>query len=81
MKADELAEAVTDSVNSGINSEEFADQVAREHRHLQQKSFDQVVKPLICEFARQAEAKNFDGRNKRALQECKEIADAMDWHY
>lgn len=77
----ELAEEMADSVNSGINSEDLADALANEHRYLQSEVFKQVFKPTICEFARQAESGNHDRRNKKELQECKEIADAMGWHY
>lgn len=77
----ELAEELADSVNSGINSEDLADDLANEHRYLQSEVFKQVLKPTICEFARQAEAGNYDRRNKAVLQECKEIADSMGWHY
>lgn len=81
LDAEELAEEVLDGANISIDGEEFADHVANGHRFLQSEVFKSVVKPLICEFARQAEAENYDPRNKQELKECKEIADAMDWHY
>jgi len=77
----ELAEELVDSVNSGINSEELVDDVANSHRYLQSEVFKQVVKPIICEFARQAESGNHDRRNKAVLEECQEIAESMGWAY
>lgn len=76
-----LAKVLTDAVNSGVDSDEFAKEVANSHSYLQGAVFDQVVKPLICEYARRAEDGQYDPRNKRQVKECRDIADAMDWSY
>lgn len=77
----ELAELVSDAVNVGIDSEAFVDAVGRDHRYLQGQVFDQLLKPLVCEFARKAEKGMFDARNERQVKECREVADAMGWSY
>lgn len=78
---EELAEEITESVNSGIDSDELTDIIGNEHRYLQSEVFKQVIKPIICEYARLAEAEHYDGRNKQTVLEAKEIADAMGWYY
>lgn len=77
----DLAEALSDSVNSGINPDELTEVLSNEHRYLQSEVFKQVVKPIILEYARMAEKKTYDARNEQALKEAKEIADAMGWSY
>lgn len=81
MKGDELAREVSDSLNSGFNPSEFVSEISRDHRYLQGEVFTQVLKPMIIEFARKAEAGEYDQRNERACKECREMADAMDWTY
>jgi hypothetical protein len=77
----ELAEEMSDCVNSGVNSEELVDSLGSKHRYLQSEVFKQILKPTICQFARQAENGDYDARNKAAVKECREIADAMGWMY
>jgi len=77
----ELADILSDSVNSGINSEELTDKLGNEHRYLQGEVFKQVVKPIICEYARLYDQGLYDARNEQEVKQAKEIAEAMDWHY
>jgi hypothetical protein len=81
MNGTELGQEMSDSVNSGINSEDLTSTISREHRHLQGEVFNQIIRPLIVEFARKADEGEFDARNKRECEKCKEIADAMNWSY
>lgn len=77
----ELADTMSQAVNHGINSEELQNLLGVEHRHLQSEVYKQILKPLICEFARKEQESDYDKRNERAVKECREIADAMNWKY
>lgn len=77
----ELVELLSDSVNVGLDSQSLVEGVAREHRWLQGAIFDEVVKPLVCEYARMADEGAFDARNQRQVEECREVAEAMNWTY
>lgn len=77
----DLAEEMLNSVNSGINSEDLSSTIANDHRWLQSEVFKQILKPVICELAHQAECGNYDARNKAVAKDCKQIADFMNWSY
>lgn len=81
MKAKELANVISESVNSGINPTELRKVFSVEHRHLQSEIFKQIIKPTICEYAKLAENQEYDMRNRQVLKTCKEIADSQDWNY
>lgn len=71
-----VANTLADAVNSGINSDDLVDELAAEHRWLQNEVFYEVVKPLIVSYA---EREAFDQRNENAVMECREIVEQMDW--
>lgn len=75
--ADDLAEALADAVNVGVDSEELTDTLAKEHPHLQNQIFMEVVKPIIIDFAQR---EHYDDRNAQAIRECREIVEKMDWY-
>lgn len=78
MDANELADAIGGSVNSGIDVTEFQDAVQREHNYLQRVMFRQVLKPGIIALAAQDYT---DARNEAVVAECREVCDAMGWDY
>lgn len=78
MDGDELAEAIASAVNSGIDAEEFREQMDSEHNTLQQYAYDSVLKQGIVALAGSTYV---DQRNTRAVEECREIADHMGWEY
>jgi hypothetical protein len=77
-KGEQLAGEIADAVNGGINPVEFREQLQREHNALQQRAFAEVLKPGIVALAGTPYT---DARNERAVEECREIADAMGWDY
>ena len=77
----EVAQVISESVNHGINPDEFVSHISSDHKYLQGEVFNQIIKPLICEYAQKVESGDYDQRNKRAVEQSKEIADAMNWSY
>jgi hypothetical protein len=74
----ELADAIADSVNSGIDVTEFQDGIGAEHNYLQRAAFRQVFKPGIVALAGTSYT---DARNEREVEKAREIADSMGWDY
>jgi len=74
----ELADAIADSVNSGIDVTEFQDGIDAEHNYLQRAAFRQVLKPGIVALAGTSYT---DARNEREVEKAREIADSMGWDY
>lgn len=79
MDGNDLGEAVIESVNSGINTADFKTEISNSHRYLQSEVFNQIVKPIICGLAKNAETESYDQRNKSAVMKCKQIAEEMNW--
>jgi|AntRauTorcE11898_2_1112593.scaffolds.fasta_scaffold00306_33 hypothetical protein len=71
----ELHEVFIDEINGGINPDALAKGIANSHRALQQRAFDDLIKPTIIKLA----DNHSDRRNNRAVSGCKEIVDTMDW--
>lgn len=72
----DLAEALAGAVNVGVKSDLLAAAVADEHRYLQNQIFFEVVKPLIISYAQREQ---YDARNEPAVEECRTIAEQMNW--
>jgi hypothetical protein len=77
-EAVDLAEQLLDEVNGGVNTAAFVSHVGNGHRHLQSELFDQLVEPLIREFARKAETGDYDGRTERVVQTCERLVETLD---
>jgi len=78
MNGSDLADAIGDSVNSGIDVAEFQDGIERQHNYLQRAAFRQVFKPGIVALAG---TDYVDARNEREVDLAREVADSMGWDY
>lgn len=78
MNGQELAEAIADAVNSGIDPLEFQAELKRSHNALQRYAFRQVLKPGIIALA---EVEYTDRRNEKVVQESRTICEKMGWDY
>lgn len=78
MNGQELAREVADSVNSGIDESEFRDEMQRSHNALQRYAFDSVFRQGIVALAGTPQV---DARNKRVVEQSREICEMMDWEY
>lgn len=71
----EIAEEIIDMVNSRFDHTEFNEEISGSHRYLQQEFFNQVIRPAIINLAEQPT----DARNERAVDQCQQIVDEMNW--
>jgi hypothetical protein len=78
MDAADLADAIGDSVNSGIEIAEFQAGINSEHNYLQREVFRQVLKPGIVALAG---TEYVDARNESEVELAREICDKMGWYY
>lgn len=78
MTGKELAQAMCDMVNSTSTQAqiEFADEMMRQHRTLQQASFG-VMLTCIATWAKEGERGYFDMRNEATVSTCQEIVKAF----
>lgn len=70
MDGDELAEAMADSVNSGINPEELQETLEKEHPYLQTEVVNQVLIPALKAIA---DSPRVDTRNESAVARCEDL--------
>jgi hypothetical protein len=78
MDAADLADAIGNSVNSGIDVDEFKDGIDSEHNTLQREAYRQVFKPGMKALAG---TEYVDFRNEREVELAREVCDKMGWTY
>lgn len=78
MLGSDIARDLLDAVNGDVDSVAFQEGVADAHHALQQRLFDEVLKPGIVALAG---VQPTDRRNEEAVSAAQEVCEKMEWEY